>query len=107
VYVPDTDTWDTWSAEAQAALASCDTALIDGTFYAAAELPGRDVRSIGHPLIVATMERLGEAVRAGRLRVLFTHLNHSNGALDPKGAERRDILERGFSIASDGQRLPL
>jgi len=107
VYVPDTDTWDTWSAEAQAALAACDTALVDGTFYAAAELPGRDVRSIGHPLMVATMDRFAEAVRAGRLRVLFTHLNHSNGALDPKGPERRAIVERGFSVASDGERLPL
>jgi len=107
VYVPDTDAWETWNADAEAALAACDTALVDGTFYSAAELPGRDVRSIGHPLMVATMERWGASVRSGTLRVLFTHLNHSNGALDPNGPERRAILERGFGIASDGQRLPL
>jgi len=107
IYVPDTDTWATWSPEAQAALAGCDTALIDGTFYSASELPGRDVATIGHPLMIATLERLGPDVRAGRLRVWFTHLNHSNGALDPKGPERRAIEAAGFAVAADGQRLPL
>src|SRR4029077_10514972 len=56
VYVPDTDRWDTWSAEARRALDACDVALIDGTFFSAGELPGRDVSKIGHPLIVATMD---------------------------------------------------
>ncbi len=107
VYVPDTDTWATWSVAALETLAACDTALIDGTFFAAGELPGRDVRAIGHPLMVETMDRLGEDVRAGRLRVLFTHLNHSNHALDPDGPERRAIRERGFDLAKEGQRLPL
>lgn len=107
VYVPDTDTWATWSSAARQALAECDTALIDGTFFAADELPGRDVTTIGHPLMVATMDLLQDEVRAGRLRVLFTHLNHSNPALDPQGPERRAIGERGFAVAEDGQRLPL
>jgi pyrroloquinoline quinone biosynthesis protein B len=106
-YVPDTDTWATWSTSAREALAGCDTALIDGTFFAADELPGRDVSKIGHPLIVATMDLLHDVVRAGRLRVLFTHLNHSNHALEPGGAERRAIGARGFALAEDGQRLPL
>jgi hypothetical protein len=39
--------------------------------------------------------------------VLFTHLNHSNRALDPNGPERRMIDERGFEVVQDGQRLPL
>jgi pyrroloquinoline quinone biosynthesis protein B len=107
VYVPDTDRWDTWSGEARRALDACDVALVDGTFFSAGELPGRDVSSIGHPLIVATMDLLRDRVRAGRLRVLFTHLNHSNHALDPSGAERRAIVDGGFEVAEDGQRLPL
>jgi pyrroloquinoline quinone biosynthesis protein B len=106
-YVPDTDTWSTWSPEALQALADCDTALIDGTFFSAGELPGRDVSRIGHPLIVTSMDRLEADVRSGRLRVFFTHLNHSNGALDPEGTERRAIRARGFALAEDGQRLPL
>ncbi len=106
-YVPDTDTWATWSTSAREALAACDTALIDGTFFAGDELPGRDVSRIGHPLMVTTMDRLGDDVRSGRLRVLFTHLNHSNHALDPDGHERASIRARGFAVAEEGQRLPL
>ena len=106
-YVPDTDTWDAWSEPARRALAESDTALVDGTFFAADELPGRDVKTIGHPLMVTTMDRFAANVRSGRLRVLFTHLNHSNHALEPGGAERRAILSRGFAVAEDGQRLPL
>jgi hypothetical protein len=53
------------------------------------------------------MDLLRDRVRAGRLRVLFTHLNHSNHALDPSGAERRAIVGGGFEVAEDGQRLPL
>jgi pyrroloquinoline quinone biosynthesis protein B len=106
-YVPDTDRWTTWSPEALEALAECDTLLVDGTFFAADELPGRDVGQIGHPLMVTTMDRLEGDVRSGRLRVLFTHLNHSNHALDPESPERRATNTRGFAVADDGQRLPL
>ena len=106
-YVPDTDTWATWSPQAIQTLADCDTALIDGTFFGSDELPGRAVSQIGHPLVVTTMDRLEGDVRSGRLRVLFTHLNHSNNALDPEGLERREIETRGFAVAEDGQRLPL
>jgi pyrroloquinoline quinone biosynthesis protein B len=106
-YVPDTDTWATWSAEALRVLDTCEIALVDGTFFAGDELPGRDVATIGHPLMVATMDRLRDRVRTGRLRVLFTHLNHSNRALDPIGPERQRIIGGGFEVAEDGQRLPL
>jgi pyrroloquinoline quinone biosynthesis protein B len=106
-YAPDTDTWSAWDPIAREALARCDAALIDGTFYAPGELPGRDLAKIGHPLIETSMDLFEGPVRAGRLRVLFTHLNHSNGALEPGGPERRTIERRGFSLAEDGQRLPL
>lgn len=106
-YVPDTDTWATWSPEALRALEECDTLLIDGTFFSSDELPGRPVAQIGHPLMRDTMDRLEADVRSGRLRVRFTHLNHSNHALDPEGPERREIRARGFALAEDGDRLPL
>ena len=106
-YAPDTDTWATWSESAKEALVSCETALIDGTFYSADELPGRDVAKIGHPLIVTSMDLYQDRVRANRLVVLFTHLNHSNRALEPGGPELRAIEGRGFALAEDGQRLPL
>jgi pyrroloquinoline quinone biosynthesis protein B len=107
LYAPDTDAWSSWSEGATAALARCDAALIDGTFFAAGELPGRDVATIGHPLIPVTMQLLEERVRSEGLRVLFTHLNHSNQTVEPASAARRAVEDRGFALAEDGQRLPL
>jgi pyrroloquinoline quinone biosynthesis protein B len=107
LYVPDTAPWEAWSAPPARALEGCELALVDGTFYAADELPGRDTATIGHPLMTSTMARLGDDVGAGRLRVLFTHLNHSNRALDPGGDAARSIRARGFGIAAEGERIPL
>ena len=106
-YVPDTDSWAAWGERLDEMLAEVDVALVDGTFYSRDELPDREVSEIGHPLITDSLERFGEAVRAGRLRVLFTHLNHSNPALDPGGPERRAIERAGFRVLEDGEEIPL
>jgi pyrroloquinoline quinone biosynthesis protein B len=105
LYVPDTDRWETWNPTLLDRLAGCDVALLDGTFYSAGELPGRDVSKIGHPLITTSMSLLG--AEASRARIAFTHLNHSNAALDPEGAARRAIVEAGFTVAAEGERYPL
>ena len=107
VYVPDTDRWASWKPSLRETLEGCDVALLDGTFYAPDELPGRDPATIGHPMIPVTMDLLEDDVRGGRIRVLFTHLNHSNRALDADGAALREIRRRGFDVASDGQKIPL
>jgi pyrroloquinoline quinone biosynthesis protein B len=106
-YVPDTDSWAAWGERLDGVLAEVDVALVDGTFYSRDELPDREVAEIGHPLITDSLERFGEAVRAGRLRVVFTHLNHSNPALDPRGPERRAIERAGFRVLEDGEEIPL
>jgi pyrroloquinoline quinone biosynthesis protein B len=107
VYVPDTAPWEGWPTPPARALEGCEVAVLDGTFYAADELPGRDIATIGHPLMTSTMALLGNEVGDGRLRVLFTHLNHSNRALDPEGDAARSIRARGFGIAAEGERIPL
>jgi pyrroloquinoline quinone biosynthesis protein B len=106
-YVPDTDSWAAWGERLDEVLAEVDVALVDGTFYSRDELPDREVSEIGHPLITDSLERFGEAVRAGRLRVVFTHLNHSNPALDPDGPERRAIERAGFRVLEDGEEIGL
>ncbi|HEX5758582.1 MAG TPA: hypothetical protein VF121_05270 [Thermoanaerobaculia bacterium] len=84
-----------------------DEALLDGTFYSLDELPGRDVASIGHPLMTETMELLGPLVKDGTLRVAFTHLNHSNPALQPESAARKAIGTHGFRVLAEGEELSL
>jgi pyrroloquinoline quinone biosynthesis protein B len=91
-YLPDTDSWVAWD---------------HGTFFSLDELPGRNVESIGHPLIRRSLDLLTETVRETGLQVFFTHLNHSNPALDPESPERREIESRGFRVLEEGYEFKL
>ena len=105
-YLPDTDSWMAWSTPVTALLEQVDVALLDGTFYSGDELPGRRVEEIGHPLITQSMDLLQDLVDDRGLEVYFTHLNHSNPALDSDGKIRQLIEARGFHILDDGQEFP-
>jgi pyrroloquinoline quinone biosynthesis protein B len=108
LYVPDTEPWSRWpNATIEDELRDVDVALLDGSFYSPGELPGRPVESIGHPLMIDTMDRLAPLVREGGLRVFFTHMNHSNPALEPDSPERAEIERRGFAVLADGDRFAL
>ncbi len=107
LYVPDTDAWSSWPRSLVEVLRGVDTALVDGTFFSRDELPDRDLTKIRHPLITDTMDLLAPLLRTGRLHVYFTHLNHTNPALDPASAARRSIEARGFRVLAEGSELPL
>jgi pyrroloquinoline quinone biosynthesis protein B len=107
LYVPDTEPWNKWPQPLPEVLRGIDVALLDATFFDAGELPGRDVTKIGHPLVTSTMELLAEQVRGGKLDVAFTHLNHSNPALDPASAAAQEIARRGFRILAEGEEISL
>jgi pyrroloquinoline quinone biosynthesis protein B len=107
LYVPDTDSWRAWPRPLTEVLEGVDVALLDGTFYSLDELPGRAVSAIGHPLITESMDLLEPLVKAGELAVSFTHLNHSNPALQPEAAARHAIERRGFRVLAEGEEIPL
>jgi pyrroloquinoline quinone biosynthesis protein B len=102
LYLPDIDRWDRWDRRIEDVVAGVDIALLDATFYSAAELPGRDQSEVPHPLIIDTIERLGELARSDR-SIVLTHLNGSNPVLDPGSPERKAVLAAGFEIARAGQ----
>lgn len=106
LYLPDTDGWDAWSELPERVLGEVDVALIDGTFFSLDELPGRDVSSIGHPLIVDSMERFAPLLD-GEREIVFTHFNHSNPVLDADGAARSRIEAAGYRVADDGDEWAL
>jgi pyrroloquinoline quinone biosynthesis protein B len=105
LYVPDTDSWQTWPRPLPEVIdkEKVDIALLDATFYSPDELPDRDVTKIKHPLITQTMELLGPLVQAGKLRVCFTHLNHSNPALEKGGTAEKAVDARGFRVLREGE----
>jgi pyrroloquinoline quinone biosynthesis protein B len=109
LYVPDTDTWKTWTRPLPQVIEEekVDYALLDATFYSPDELPDRDVTKIKHPLVTDSMELLGPLVKAGKVKVWFTHLNHSNPALDPNGEARKNIEAKGFRVLDEADELDL
>jgi pyrroloquinoline quinone biosynthesis protein B len=107
LYVPDFQGWDAWEGPLRAEVEKADFALLDGTFFVPEELPGRDVTAIGHPPIRESLRLLGGLPPARKAGVFFTHLNHTNLALDPAGAPRREIEAAGFHLASEGQEFLL
>jgi pyrroloquinoline quinone biosynthesis protein B len=102
LYCPDTDSWDRWEHDIRVFVAGMDVALLDATFYSAAELPGRDLTQIPHPLATDTAHRLAGVDCDVRL----VHLNHSN-PLHRIGPERAWLGERGIGVGMAGDRWEL
>jgi pyrroloquinoline quinone biosynthesis protein B len=95
--LPDIDKWEKWAIPLESVLAQVDVAYVDGTFFTADELPGRDLTEIPHPLITETMDRLANSRLKSRVR--FIHLNQSNPLLREK--------RKGIAVAKDGERQSL
>lgn len=107
VYLPDIDQWDRWSVPIEQIIGSCDIALLDGTFYSADELPGRDMSQIPHPMIASSIDRFSQLSEKHRRKIQFIHLNHSNPALQPDSLERTKVEATGMRIAEQSQRISL
>lgn len=107
LYLPDIDKWEKWDRQLEDVIAGVDVALVDGTFYGPAELPGRDMSQVPHPFIVETLARIAPLPETERAKVVFTHLNHSNPATDPRSDAAASVRAAGASILDDGDRIGL
>lgn len=110
-YVPDIDSWQQFTRGDRSALFELVKTgryvLIDATFWDDDELPGRDMSEIPHPRVTDTMDLLRDLPAEQRAKVHFIHYNHTNPIRDPDSAESRTVVERGFSVAREGDRLCL
>jgi len=106
-FIPDIDKWSKWQTELSDLIKTVDYALIDATFYANGELPGRDMSKIPHPFVVESMQLLENLADEERDKVWFIHMNHTNPLLDPASEETREVQARGFHVAVEGLRLGL
>jgi pyrroloquinoline quinone biosynthesis protein B len=107
LYVPDTNQWSRWPVALPDLLAKVDFAFLDGSFFSAAEVTWRDPAEIPHPTIRQSMDLLETVPRSRRADIFFTHLNHSNPALDVTSEAAAIIERRGFSVARRGMELEL
>ncbi|WP_066391683.1 MBL fold metallo-hydrolase [Neobacillus mesonae] len=101
LYVPDIDRWHEWDKNLWTVCKDADICLLDGTFHSEKDLEriGRDYREIPHPLMTETMDLLQDLT--GQTDIYFTHLNHSNPAIDLDLEVRLEIVARGFHIAEE------
>lgn len=107
VFIPDIDKWQNWSTDICDVVRGVDYALLDATFYADGELPGRDMSKVRHPFIAESMSLFDTLTREEKSRVIFIHMNHTNPALDANSEARKTIEESGFRVAFEGMELAL
>ena len=107
VFIPDIDKWEDWSVDVRDVIRDVDFALLDGSFFADGELPGRDMSVIKHPFVSESMALFESLTDEERARVVFIHFNHTNPLLI-EGSEERTLVEKqGFRVAYEGLRLEL
>ena len=101
-YCPDIDRWEGWDRDVRSVCDGSDIALLDATFFSGADLPGRDMSTIPHPLVTDTVARL----RGTPAEVALIHLNHTNPLL--RDTPERDWLRaQGVAVGAEGQRWGL
>jgi len=101
LYIPDIDSWKKWDSFADTAQLH-DIAILDATFFDNNELPGRDMSAIPHPRVPDSMALLTPICQTTKLRVVFTHLNHTNPLWDKSSWQSQQVEENGFEVATRG-----
>ena len=107
LYIPDIDSWNSWDMDINELIQRNNFALLDGTFYNDTELPGRNVQDVPHPYINDSLNKFSLLDEMDREKVYFTHLNHTNPAIQNSSPERLELLQNGCHIADDGMMFRL
>jgi pyrroloquinoline quinone biosynthesis protein B len=110
VFIPDIDSWAEWAewgTRIEDVVAESDVIYVDATFFDDNELPGRDMSAIPHPRVIETMELFQDQPAEVRQRIRFIHYNHTNPIRYEDSPETREVLEGGFRIAREGERVCL
>jgi pyrroloquinoline quinone biosynthesis protein B len=77
-----------------------DYAFIDGTFWDPAEVNNRNIAEIPHPLVKESMLKFSQLPSTEKNKIWFIHLNHTNPLLNQETSEYKDLIKKGFHVAS-------
>ena len=99
-YAPDLDVL---TPDVLRQVRAADVAILDGTFFRKKELRRDDANAVPHPAIADTMNDVSRL----DTRILFTHLNHTNPAIDPASREAQAVAALGMRIAREGDVVEL
>ena len=107
LFIPDIDKWEKWQTDIVSLIKEVDHALIDGTFFSAAELGNRNIAEIPHPLVQESMQLFDSLPAKEKEKIMFIHFNHTNPLLNEDSEEERLLKSKGFRIAKMNLRIDL
>jgi pyrroloquinoline quinone biosynthesis protein B len=107
LFIPDIDKWEKWRTDIVSLIKEVDHALVDGTFYSAAEVGNRNIAEIPHPLVQESMELFASLPAKEKEKVIFIHFNHTNPLLNEDSDEVKILKRKGFRIAVVNQMIHL
>ena len=107
LFIPDIDKWNKWDKNIVDEIAAVDIALLDGSFFANGEIPGRDMSLIPHPFIEESMSLFENLSETEKSKIYFIHLNHTNPVLDMDSDAYHTVVQNGFHVAAEGQTIAL
>ena len=106
IYIPDIDKWEDWTVDIVELIKTVDYALLDATFYKNGEL-GRDMSEIPHPFVTESMQLFSGLSTLDKNKIHFIHFNHTNPLLIKNSSEQKNVLNKGFRIAKQGDVIQL
>ena len=107
LFIPDIDKWEKWRTDIVSLVKEVDHALIDGTFFSAAEVGNRNIAEIPHPLVEESMKLFDSMPAKEKEKIMFIHFNHTNPLLNEQSEEARLLKSKGFRIAEIDLRIDL
>lgn len=106
VFIPDIDKWQKWNRSLEEVIKSVDYAFLDGTFYKDGEI-NRPMSEVPHPFVTETMDLLKDLPTTEKAKVHFIHFNHTNPIMNIKSLENKEVRQKGFKVAFQGEKVEL
>ena len=107
LFIPDIDKWEKWKTDIVSLIKEVDYALIDGTFFSAAEVGNRNIAEIPHPLVQESMQLFDALPAKEKEKIMFIHFNHTNPLLNEHSEEAKLVKSKGFRIAITNVQIKL
>jgi len=104
IFIPDIDKWEGWETNITELIQKVDYAFLDATFYKNGELK-RDMSEIPHPFVEESMELFSSLSDSDKQKVHFIHFNHTNPLLIEGSSSQKEVFEKGFNLAKEGQMI--
>ena len=102
IFIPDIDKWEKWETNITELIKKVDYAFLDATFYKNGEL-NRDMSEIPHPFAEESMELFSALTKKKKKKIHFIHFNHTNPLLINGSNAQKEVSEKGFNLAREGQ----